>query len=111
MRRLIIALLLFIDDHQVRMMLGLVFCLISLVHHMMVEPFKLKKSNTAETFSLSLLILFTAINLLKSVDGNTENFRKIDNHLIFILVIIENLMSIILILFILTNEFFSGNSQ
>ena len=62
LRRFLFGLVLYIDDTQLRIMLSLALCLVNLVHHTAVKPFKHNQSNRSETLSLSLLILLCFIN-------------------------------------------------
>ncbi len=65
-RRLVLNSLTLVDNDLVRLTLICVTCLIILLHHMYVSPFKLTRSNRVETLSLTFLILIAVMNTIKA---------------------------------------------
>ncbi len=97
-RRLVLNSLALVDNEIIRLTLISGTCLVFLVHHLSVRPFKLSRSNTAETISLSFLIILSGMNLVKATfsenglipEGPNETlllfFQRTGNILVFILI-------------------------
>ena len=65
-RRLLITAMTLVSYASIRMLIITVLSLVFLLQHVKLAPFYRKASNDAETFSLSLLVLTSVINLLKA---------------------------------------------
>ncbi len=97
-RRLVLAFLSLVDNQILRLTLIALTCLVILTHHLVVKPFKLSQSNTAETLSLSFLLMSSAMNLVKATfsefgmipDGPNESLlsflNKADHIMLFLLI-------------------------
>ncbi len=84
-RRLVLNCLTLVNNQILRLTLISVTCLIILIHHVTVQPFKLERSNRAETLSLSFLLIISAMNAIKATftefgmipDGPNEPLLKV----------------------------------
>ncbi len=97
-RRLVLNALTLVDNDIIRLTLISVTCLVILLHHMYVKPFKLARSNKAETLSLSFLLIISVMNAMKAVftengvipEGPNETlllfFQRADNIFLFVLI-------------------------
>ncbi len=85
LRRLLLSLTSLIPNSIIQLSCCIVLCLCFLVHHLVVKPFKHDISNQAETFSLALLVVTAAMNVIKSnyiqmgiiPDGPNVNFLRV----------------------------------
>ena len=66
-RRLVITAMTLVGYASIRMMIVTAFCMIFLLQHVYMMPFKVRGSNHVESFSLLLLSLNSVINLLKAL--------------------------------------------
>ena len=71
LRRLLFALILFIDEQILQIILSSILCVLILVHHCIVHPFAHQNSNRVETLSLTLLIAVSLINLIEATIRST----------------------------------------
>ena len=55
-----------VNTYIIKLTLISVTCLVILLHHMYVKPFKLTRSNRAETLSLSFLLVISSMNAIKA---------------------------------------------
>ena len=97
-RRLVLNALTLVNNDIIRLTLISTTCLLILLHHLYVKPFKLSRSNTAETFSLSFLLIISVMNTIKAAfsengvipDGPNEAlllfFQRADNVFLFLLI-------------------------
>ena len=91
--------------HSIQLSLICCLCVSFLIHHIYVTPFQVKASNHVESLSLSLLLLFAIINLMKALlfdygfipIGPIASFFKILEN-------IENIFIIILLIVIIIIE-------
>ncbi len=66
LRRLVLNCLTLVNNQILKLTLMAVTCLVILIHHVSVQPFKLERSNRAETLSLSFLLIISALNVVKA---------------------------------------------
>ena len=97
-RRLILNCLTLVNNDIIRLTLISVTCLVILLHHAYVKPFRLARSNKAETLSLSFLLVISAMNAIKAafsengviLEGPNETllrfFQRADNIFLFLLI-------------------------
>ena len=97
-RRLILNCLTLVNNDIIRLTLISVTCLVILLHHAYVKPFRLARSNKAETLSLSFLLVISAMNAIKAAfsengvipEGPNETllrfFQRADNIFLFLLI-------------------------
>ena len=64
-RRLILTLVIFINNIVWKFMLIQILCICIILHHTMIKPFKNNKSNRIESVSLALIMLIANFNALK----------------------------------------------
>ncbi len=99
LRNLLISFTILIPNALIQLSVCFALCIISLIHHLYIKPFRHPVSNHSETLSLSLLCVTAAINLLKtaflfsdlSPQGSQiailRNLELVDRILVVILVI------------------------
>ena len=97
-RRLVLNCLTLVNNDIIRLTLISVTCLVILLHHAYVKPFRLARSNKAETLSLSFLLVISAMNAIKAAfsengvipEGPNETllrfFQRADNIFLFLLI-------------------------
>ena len=93
-RRLVIILLFtFVYDINLRMCLVLVACLIILILHLAVKPFKRPFHNIMETLSLAILIILCAFTYAKAIyNSGDESTLNLNPHLHSMISIIETVL-------------------
>ena len=93
-RRLVIILLFtFVYDVNLRMCLVLVACVIILILHLVVKPFKRQCDNILETFSLGILIILCGFTYVKAINnGGDEAALNLYPHLYSLISIIEAIL-------------------
>ena len=86
-----------VDHDIIRQTLMSATCLVILLHHTYVKPFKLTRSNKIETLSLSFLLIMSALNGIEAAfsengltpEGSNESilryFQRADNIFLFLL--------------------------
>ncbi len=72
LKRLLMSATILIPNALMQLLVCLALCLLYLVHHTAVKPFKSYIANHVETFSLTLLCSLAAINLLKASYLHTD---------------------------------------
>ncbi len=65
-RRLVLNALMLVNNDIIRLTVMSVICLIISLHHTYIKPFKLNRSNRAETLSLSFLLILCTMNAIKA---------------------------------------------
>ncbi len=104
-RRLLISATILIPNALIQLSICLVLCIVFLVHHLKIHPFKHNVSNMTETVSLSMLCGVAAINLLKAaflyanINPEGPQVEVLNN-----LGLVETLLVVVLIMFILCLE-------
>ena len=92
-RRLILVIVLtFVYDIQLRLFLALILCVGILIVHMFVNPFQRKCENVLECFSLGTHVIFCGSTLIKALYYG-EDYSSLSNNL-RILNVIENIFII-----------------
>ena len=105
-RRLVLIIVLtFVYDIQLRLFLALIVCVVILIVHMFVNPFQRKRDNALESFSLGIHVVLCALTLIKALYYG-EEYSSFSNSLP-LLSVIENILifaplSIIMIVVILS---------
>ena len=93
-RRLVIILLFtFVYDVTLRMCFVLVACVIILILHLVVKPFKRPCDNMLETLSLGILIILCVFTYVKAIyNGGNEAALDLPPHLYSLISIIETVL-------------------
>ncbi len=104
-RRLLISATTLIPSSIIQLSASFALCLVFLLHHSHVKPFKYSISNKTETLSLSLLVAVAAINLLRAcftylgVNPYGDQVEYMNN-----LGLLESMFVVFLFLFIILSE-------
>ena len=99
-RRMVLCLLQLVYFEQVRLVLAVAVCAVSLIHHVAVYPYRSILANRTETFSLFLLLFVTVCNLIKCLMKDIIVYSSNTLDLYHILYSMELSMPIILTSFI-----------
>ena len=101
-RRLILTLSVFVKNDIPKLFMLQTMCILNLIHHLVIKPFKNRKSNQAETLSLTLLVVITNINALKAcfIEGRLQPDGQ-DGYIFSVLHICETLSLLMLASFII----------
>ena len=80
-RRLVLIIVLtFVYDIQLRLFLALILCVAILIFHMFVNPFQRKSDNVLESFSLGTHVVLCGLTLIKALYYG-EDFSSFSNRL------------------------------
>ena len=82
-RRLVLVCLLFITDSTLRLLCMTVVCVLALLHHAKMKPFRSNAANIAETTSLLALVILANTNMYKSFYDNSKEDVSNDYLVIF----------------------------
>ncbi len=106
-RRLIITATSLFSNSLIQTMLNLMLCILILIHHMIIKPFKANFSNRVEILSLALLCFVASINLMRAAYTQTGTLPEGPVVDIFkTLELCENGLVIFLISFIALGELY-----
>jgi hypothetical protein len=90
-RRLVLIIVLtFVYDIQLRLFLALILCVAILIFHMFVYPFQRKSDNVLESFSLGTHVVLCGLTLIKALYYG-EDYSSFSNRLP-VLNVIENIL-------------------
>ena len=82
-RRLVLVCLFFITDSTLRLLCMAVVCVLALLHHAKVKPFRSNAANIAETTSLLALVILAITSMYKSFYANSKEDVSNDYLVIF----------------------------
>ena len=82
-RRLVLVCLFFITDSTLRLLCMAVVCVLALLHHAKMKPFRSNAANIAETTSLLALVILAITNMYKSFYANSKEDVSNDYLVIF----------------------------